>query len=83
MHDLLIEKIVAELRDKLIGRFLGKIFQLGPLSIAIDFGLKGEFLLLTVDPASPRLFLVRRRLKELERSSLPLLPFTQLLRAKL
>jgi predicted ribosome quality control (RQC) complex YloA/Tae2 family protein len=83
MHDLLIEKIVAELRGKLISRFLGKIFQLGPLSIAIDFGLKGEFLYVSVDPSSPRLFLIKRRLKELEKSSTPLQPFAQILRSKL
>ena len=83
MHDLLIEKIVAELGGRLIGRFLGKIFQLGPLSIAIDFGLKGEFLYVSVDPSSPRLFLIKRRLKELEKASTPLQPFAQILRSKL
>jgi len=83
MHDLLIEKIVAELRGRLIGRFLGKIFQLGPLSIAIDFGLKGEFLYVSVDPSSPRLFLIKHRLKELEKSSTPLQPFSQIIRSKL
>src|SRR6185503_14158608 len=83
MHDLLIEKIVAELGGRLIGRFLGKIIQLGPLSIAIDFGLNGEFLYVSVDPSSPRLFLIKRRLKELEKTSTPLQPFAQILRSKL
>ena len=83
MHEKLISEIVTELSIKLSGRFLGRIFQLSPLSIAIDFGLKGEFLLLSVDPASPRLFLTHRRLKELEKSSTPLQPFAQILRAKL
>ena len=62
MHETLISEVVAELRPILSGRFLGKIFQLGPLSIAIDFGLKGEFLYVSVDPSSPRLFLIKRRL---------------------
>lgn len=83
MHEQLISEIVTELSIKLSGRFLGRIFQLSPLSLAIDFGLKGEFLLLSVDPASPRLFLIHRRLKELEKSSTPLQPFAQSLRAKL
>ena len=83
MHETLISEVVAELRPILSGRFLGKIFQLGPLSIAIDFGLKGEFLYVSVDPSSPRLFLIKRRLKELEKSSTPHQPFSQILRSKL
>jgi predicted ribosome quality control (RQC) complex YloA/Tae2 family protein len=83
MHETLISEVVAELRPKLSGRFLGKIFQLGPLALAIDFGLKGEFLYVSVDPSSPRLFLINRRLKELEKSSTPLQPFAQILRSKI
>ncbi|HSE34250.1 MAG TPA: NFACT family protein [Pyrinomonadaceae bacterium] len=83
MHEKLISEIVTELRTRLSGRFLGKIFQLGPQSIAIDFGIKGEYLFVSVDPSSPRLFLIRRRLKELEKSSIPLQSFAQHLRAKL
>ncbi|HEX7296932.1 MAG TPA: NFACT family protein [Pyrinomonadaceae bacterium] len=83
MHEELISEIAAELRSKLTDRFLGRIFQLGPLSIAVDFGLKGEFLFASVDPSSPRLFLIKRRLKDLEKLSTPLQPFAQGLRAKL
>ena len=84
MDDLLIEKIVDELRGKLIGRFLGKIFQLGPLSLAIDFGIKGgEYLYISVEPSSPRFYLIKRRLKELEKETIPSGSFLQLLRARL
>lgn len=83
MHEELISSVVAELRSKLTGRFLGRIFQLNPLSIAIDFGLKGEFLFASVDPSSPRLFLIKRRLKELEKLAMPSQAFAQVLRAKL
>ena len=83
MHEELISEIAAELRSKLTGRFLGRIFQLGPLSVAIDFGLKGEFLFASVDPSSPRLFLIKRRLKDLEKLSTPPQLFAQGLRAKL
>jgi predicted ribosome quality control (RQC) complex YloA/Tae2 family protein len=84
MHDLLIEQIVAELRGKLIGRFLGKVFQLGPLSVVIDFGIKGgEYLYISVEPSSPRMYLIKRRLKDLEKQSIPSGSFLQLLRAKL
>ena len=83
MHEQLLTEVTAELRSKLTGRFVGKLFQLGPLSLAIDFGLRGgEYLFASVDPSSPRLYLVKRRLKELEKTALPLSQFAQLLRAK-
>ena len=65
------------------GRYFGKIFQLTPLSFAFDFGLRGEFLFVSIEPASPRLYLVRRRTKDLQKQSMPLLAFGQLLRSKL
>jgi predicted ribosome quality control (RQC) complex YloA/Tae2 family protein len=83
MDQLVVQRVVEELRSNLTGRFFGKIFQLTPLSFAFDFGLRGEFLLISVDPASPRLYLSRRRLKELEKQSIPLTSFGQALRSKL
>ena len=83
MHPQLLQRIVAELRTNLTGRYLGKIFQLSSVSFAFDFGLRGEFLYVNVDPASPRLYLVRRRVKDLERQSQPLNHFGLLLREKL
>jgi len=83
MHEELISSVVAELRSKLTGRFLGRIFQTSPVSIAFDFGLKGEFLFAGVDPSSPRLFIIKRRLKDLEKLTMPSQAFAQVLRAKL
>ena len=83
MHPELLQRIVEELRTNLTGRYLGKIIQLSPVSFAFDFGLRGEFLFVSVEPASPRLYLIRRRVKELERLSQPPGPFAQLLREKL
>src|SRR6266550_794695 len=83
MHQQLIQKIVEEVRGKLMGRFLGKIFQLTPLSLALDFGISGgEYLFISVDPTSPRFYLIERRAKELEKQSSQLSHFGQLLRAK-
>ncbi len=79
----LIQRVVAELRATLSDRFFGKIYQLGPVSFAIDFGLRGEFLFVSVDPASPRIYLIHRRTKELEKQSASLNAFGQLLRSKL
>lgn len=83
MDQALIARVVEELRSNLTGRYVGKIYQLTPLSFAIDFGLRGDFLFVSVDPASPRLYLIRRRTKELEKQSAPLGPFGQAVRAKL
>src|ERR1051325_345024 len=83
MHQGLIQRVVDELRPALTGRFFAKIFQLSPLSFAFDFGLRGEFLFVSVDPASPRLYLIRRRTRDLEKQSMPLTAFGQLMRSKL
>ena len=83
MNEQLLSAIAEELRHKLKGRRFGKIFQLGPLSFAIDFGLKHSYLYFNVEPASPRLYLIERNVKELEKQSLPLSFFGNSLRAKL
>jgi predicted ribosome quality control (RQC) complex YloA/Tae2 family protein len=83
MREALIQSIVAELRSALHGKYFGKIFQLTPLSFAFDFGLRGEFLYVSVEAANPRLYLIRRRTRDLEKQSIPLGPFGQLLRATL
>ncbi|HKG78164.1 MAG TPA: NFACT RNA binding domain-containing protein [Pyrinomonadaceae bacterium] len=83
MDQALIQRVVEELRSSLTGRFFGKIFQLSPLSFAFDFGLRGEFLFVSVDPASPRLYLGNRRLRDLEKQAVALAAFGQALRSKL
>ena len=83
MHQTLIQRVFEELRTDLPGRFFGKIFQLTPLSYAFDFGLRGEFLFVSVDPASPRLYLIRRRTRDLEKQSMPLNAFGQFMRSRL
>lgn len=82
MHDELIRRVVEELRANLSGRFLGKIYQLTPLSFAFDFGLRGSFLFVSVEPSSPRLYLIERRSRDLQKASIPLAHFGQLLRAR-
>jgi predicted ribosome quality control (RQC) complex YloA/Tae2 family protein len=82
VHPQLLQNVVAELQTNLTGRYLGKIYQLSPVSFAFDFGLRGTFLFVSVDPASPRMYLIRRRPKDLEKQSLSLGSFGQLLRAR-
>jgi predicted ribosome quality control (RQC) complex YloA/Tae2 family protein len=83
VHPQLLELIVEELRTNLTGRYFGKIFQLSPVAFAFDVGLRGQFLFVSVDPASPRMYLIRRRLKELEKQSVHLGSFAQALHTKL
>ncbi|HKP45292.1 MAG TPA: NFACT RNA binding domain-containing protein [Pyrinomonadaceae bacterium] len=84
MNDATLNTIVAELQDVLCGRFLGRIFQLSPTSLALDFQLRQKaFLYLSVEPASPRLYLITRTMRELEQQSLPPAPFVQAMRAAL
>jgi hypothetical protein len=81
MHEQTIEQIVDELRGILVGRFAGKIFQLSAVSLAIDFGLRAEgYLFINVDPAAPRLYLIRRRVRDLEKGSVSPSPFAHAMR---
>ncbi len=83
MDQEVIRLVVEELQVALSGRYVGKIYQLSPVSFAIDFGLRGEFLLVSIDPASPRLYLTHRRTRDLEKQSLPLNAFGPAMRSKL
>ena len=83
MHPQLLQRIVAELRTNLTGKYFGKIFQLSPVAFAFDVGLRGQFLFVSVDPASPRIYLIRRRLKEVEKQAIHLGSFGQALHTKL
>jgi len=79
-----LQLVLEEIAPLLVGRYLGKIFQLSPLSFAIDVGAPGGgYLLISAEPSSPRLYLVKRRLKDLEKQSNPHSQFAQALRAKL
>jgi predicted ribosome quality control (RQC) complex YloA/Tae2 family protein len=84
MHQETLKEVVAELEAVLAGGFLGKVFQLAPASLAIDFHLRQHgFLLISVEPATPRLYLMKRSLRELERNAISPSPFVQALRAAL
>jgi predicted ribosome quality control (RQC) complex YloA/Tae2 family protein len=65
-----ITAIRKELESELRGRRLGSIFQLSKTDIAIDFRLPdSRYLFISVDSKNPRAFLIKRNLRDLERSS--------------
>src|SRR5215210_4692402 len=84
MNEQLIEEVLEELRPALVGRPWGKVFQLSSNTLAVDFRTgDGRYLLLSADPARPRLHMVARTVRELERASHAPLPFVLFLRKAL
>lgn len=84
MDDQSINEIVAEIAPLLTGRAAGKIFQLSTTSLAVDFGLRSHGdLFISVAPASPRLYLIKRRIRDLEKQSQPLAQFGLTLKKEL
>lgn len=68
----------------LTGRMMGKVFQLSRVSLAIDFRMSdGRYLFISVEPAQPRVYMIERRVRELEKQSLAPSPFLLVLRKHL
>ncbi len=84
MHQQTIAELVKEISASLSGRFLGKIFQLSSLSLALDFGSReAGYLFISADPAWTRLHLMKRRVRDLEKQSVAPSAFAHALRTNL
>ncbi len=84
MNDPTLKAIVEEIAPALLGRALGKIFQLARAALVIDFRTAdGRYLLLSVEPSRQRLYLIARTVRELERQSIAPSPFALALRKHL
>lgn len=84
MDDQSISAVTAEIGPLIVGRDPGTIFQIGPLSMAIDFRLRDHgYLFVSIEPAQPQLYLVKRRTRDLEKQSVPLTQFALSLRKEL
>lgn len=71
MHEDLLAEIVEEMTPVLRGRTLGRSFQLGPLTLAFDLRpYSGNYLFISVEPNRPRLYLIKRKLRDLEKLSI-------------
>ncbi len=71
-----LEQIRKEIAEELTGLGFGKVFPLGPDAIAIDFfPHSGRYLYISYGRGKGAAFLIRRRLKELERSATHAAPF--------
>jgi predicted ribosome quality control (RQC) complex YloA/Tae2 family protein len=79
-----IEQIRREIEDAFLGRRFGKVFPLSRSSIAIDFyPHNGVYLFIDFDAKRRKAYLIRRRLRDLERSSVHSSPFVIQLRKML
>lgn len=84
MNEKTLEKISAELKSEILGQKFGKIFALTRFRFAIDFRLPdSKYLFISIEPSAPRLYLIKRRLRDLEAQSKNPSPFVLLLRNKL
>ena len=79
-----IKTIVDEIAPVLLGRAFGKVFELSRRSLAIDFRPgDGRYLFISVEPQEPAIYLIERRVRDLEKQSLPTSPFALVLRKHL
>ncbi|MEP7037719.1 MAG: NFACT family protein [Acidobacteriota bacterium] len=84
MNEKTLEKISAELASRLTGQKFGKIFALSRFRLTIDFRLHdSNYLYISVEPSAPRVYLITRRLRDLEKQSKNSTPFIIFLRSKL
>jgi predicted ribosome quality control (RQC) complex YloA/Tae2 family protein len=84
MNESTLEIICSEITGSLQGKRLGKIFPLSRFETAIDFRLPdSRYLFISVEPSAPRIYLITRRMRDLERSSGNPSPFLLSLKKRL
>ncbi|HEY0050623.1 MAG TPA: NFACT family protein [Pyrinomonadaceae bacterium] len=84
MNEATLEAVRKELEKQLVNRPFGKIFQLARLTFAIDFRLhEGNYLFIGVEPVNPRVYLIKRKLRDLEKQSINPSPFVLFVRKRL
>lgn len=84
MNDQTIKAIVEEIAPVLTGRMMGKVFQLSRVALAIDFRPgDGRYLFISVAPAQPGIYMIERRVRDLEKQALASHSFALVLRKQL
>jgi predicted ribosome quality control (RQC) complex YloA/Tae2 family protein len=79
-----LRAIQVELENTIVGKRLGRLFPLTRFETAADMHLAdGRWLFFSIEPASPRIYLIRRRLREIEKQSGNPSPFLLLLKKRL
>jgi predicted ribosome quality control (RQC) complex YloA/Tae2 family protein len=84
VNEKTLVQIRRELESFLTGQKFGKIFSLARLTMAIDFRLAdSRFLFISVESFAPRIYLIKRRLRDLEKQSGNPPPFVLFLKKRL
>jgi predicted ribosome quality control (RQC) complex YloA/Tae2 family protein len=85
LDEATLQQVIDEILPVLLNCTIGKIFQLGRNQLVIDFRPgDGRYLLLNFEPSlTPRMYLVRRRVRDLERQSENASNFVQFVRKRL
>lgn len=79
-----LRAIQVELENTVVGKRLGRLFPLTRFETAADMHLAdGRWLFFSIEPASPRIYLIRRRLRDIEKLSGNPSPFLLLLKKRL
>lgn len=84
MNEKTLQAVVNEITPQLIGQKFGRVFSLSRLNFAIDFRLNGgNYLFISLESLFPRIYLVKRKLRDLEKQSINPHPFVLLVRKRL
>src|SRR4051812_7121895 len=68
MENYIVQAVYDELKERLIGQHLGKVFQLNSTDCVFDFHLTdGLWLFVSCRPGDPHIYLTDRSIKSLER----------------
>jgi predicted ribosome quality control (RQC) complex YloA/Tae2 family protein len=79
-----LEAVTLEFQKQLVGRRFGRVFPLGRRSFAVDLRLPdSRYLFVAAEPAAPRTYLIKRRLKDLDKTAENPQPFHLLLKKHL
>ena len=79
-----LEQIREEIAEAIAGRRFGKVIPLARNEVAADLRLPdSRYLFVCVDPSDPRIYLIRRRLRDLEKNAVNPSPFVLLLKKHL
>lgn len=81
MNEATLKAVTEEFAPVLSGQKFGRVFQLSKMHYAIDFRLTdGDYLFISLESLAPRIHLINRKLRELEKESINPNAFTMLLR---
>jgi predicted ribosome quality control (RQC) complex YloA/Tae2 family protein len=83
MNEITLQMLIKEISPSLIGQKFGKIFPLSKLRLAIDFRLQdGGYLFISLESTAPSIYLIKRKLRDLEKQSGNPHPFILTLRKR-